>query len=1636
MTQAELKGVRLFGDSSRLTPLVFEDVLLRAGLLRKGDEFSVDVERVGALIDLSKIEWVDFSVVAELCLLVHRIAAAGIRVEVLLPDRRDAANAAILSVADLKRPGGDGLARRVRVFRFLEYIRFPEAIAYQSQTAIWVTPKIYVDGGATEYRREERNVADTYTEKLVPLTWIDHQNEDNHVQFARFLTKVIGRSGVGLREDDARGLASVIVFELVENVFKHSGNSGPALVSAWAHAHDMPPVVEGYPAFEQNILQAAHVQGAGVVEIFVGDSGVGLAENLRKAYQAKLERAGSARSKRPNPEHVIDWAFDRWSSSGIHDIRERGVRGLYRVERHTRKYRGLISVHTHRTLRYRSHFSGAGTEIATAPGFQSYRPGTALRIRLFVDTDKSISQAVAAQGRDGWASRSGSRPIRLFNIGRIDENGIEASRYQGLVELLASEQVNQNTAIVLLASGEGYVKRLIEKALLQLVQVASPHLVAVLGLPGTDAELESSAASVSEVGSRLQRDDPSSTFASDPVVIISRRGSLIWAGVSALQAQAYGLVLSKPGLTRAELMQALRASEARTADEWDEFAKALRTHIALLSASASAAGSPGDDLQQQLRIGLDLDVLVNSIGLEISQPIQTLADWVQEKKKSVEAPKAVAGLEAGPFVTPSLQTVSVWIRAFRYLTDSEHTVQSRHAVFALAMRVRAADTTLDKVHAVLSDGGATRAFRDEFAECLGVQRLLHADNQDADQDVPAAFDLSPLKVLVFADLVASTETVKRTVVYAMRLGYVVSGIACLLDTRSDAGAPIRVWGTDISIIAVCNVPTQLLEAQGPLAVISPFGENEGQYARREKLSVADVTEALPIGSFTRSHVERPNGRHLSFVANGLMLLENEAVIRRIKEKVSRWLLEVKAQSANIALADIVVWTPKEDHHGPKWIARVESIFSAAGAGHQVSVVALRKHDIYDGSDFGSPRPVVGKNVIVFDWGAVTGSTAMQLTRHALDQRCSAVLALTVVSQMPRAEEEFLSSVSQLSAEVPGDAVDLLTAPPMIRTQVRVRFEWLESFRLGHFAATTCPLCMQRAALLAARPRTAFLQNYQKDEVRRLEPRPLQDALRNPEVFANKGFEFHPALVSAFRRRLFASSSSTIVRGAIRDDLVAARRLMSTNRTARRFAVMVVSTLSDEPYWLKRAPLHFRQIRAVLADISLNIALHDSSSDVLRSTAIRVLRKVGKQRYVKELLSLLTVVVKRPSLVQTLLFGVSSLLQRGYHEHVELLRPLQDELYKCASLLDSGASREFNWPARAAIAELEAECRFLLERLGSRQLTAPQAYSNLRHRAGLDFAKHAPPHGNIISLVADVPRQAMRQIDRTGLVNAGLSDAAQASANVWLKNCGADWQQCVAFLEKLMPLIQQVLPTLNVRDRCTGPNEQDVRKLRYICDHYSVSGYPPPLPVTNAINRLNECRNIEAFFGKALASDWALVDSELDWFQSMFFEPARESKLWKIFSDCPSDFGDCHSAGFAAGDLGTGHVQLNRVRGDEVKWGIKVYCSKLLLRSVFEQIFRNMGLHYSGLPKSGPDIDFGIIVDRSQSIITTVIYNNNTKAFPSSEKQEDRVHGLTLLNEDLEHFGASLEWGRTLDGLPEDTTFYARLTLQVWTGVSA
>lgn len=108
MTQAELKGVRLFGDSSRLTPLVFEDVLLRAGLLRKGDEFSVDVERVGALIDLSKIEWVDFSVVAELCLLVHRIAAAGIRVEVLLPDRRDAANAAILSVADLKRPGGDG----------------------------------------------------------------------------------------------------------------------------------------------------------------------------------------------------------------------------------------------------------------------------------------------------------------------------------------------------------------------------------------------------------------------------------------------------------------------------------------------------------------------------------------------------------------------------------------------------------------------------------------------------------------------------------------------------------------------------------------------------------------------------------------------------------------------------------------------------------------------------------------------------------------------------------------------------------------------------------------------------------------------------------------------------------------------------------------------------------------------------------------------------------------------------------------------------------------------------------------------------------------------------------------------------------------------------------------------------------------------------------------------------------------------------------------------------------------------------------------------------------------------------------------------------------------------------------------
>src|ERR1035437_1943512 len=165
---------RIFVGETRLTPVTLERCLLTAGVLRKNDEWSDAALANGLVVDLSKVEWADFGAAAQLVLLIHKAAISGLRVVVMMPDKRDDIGIAVETDVDSARLAAERTVRRLRAFGFLSYLRFPEAILFQPSSSAWLRPTVLANGLAFDQIKESHGGVTLYSDKLVPLTWINH----------------------------------------------------------------------------------------------------------------------------------------------------------------------------------------------------------------------------------------------------------------------------------------------------------------------------------------------------------------------------------------------------------------------------------------------------------------------------------------------------------------------------------------------------------------------------------------------------------------------------------------------------------------------------------------------------------------------------------------------------------------------------------------------------------------------------------------------------------------------------------------------------------------------------------------------------------------------------------------------------------------------------------------------------------------------------------------------------------------------------------------------------------------------------------------------------------------------------------------------------------------------------------------------------------------------------------------------------------------------------------------------------------------------------------------------------------------------------------------------------------------------
>ena len=399
----------------------------------------------------------------------------------------------------------------------------------------------------------------------------------------------------------------------------------------------------------------------------------------------------------------------------------------------------------------------------------------------------------------------------------------------------------------------------------------------------------------------------------DPVLIVSSLATPIWTGITPLQGKLYNLVIANGSMEQQKAIQLLCQDRDIQPTEWLDLERSLREHKYLLR-GWNPAVDPANPGRRILSLGVDLSALVVRVRDEVLRPLIE-ASKSKKSDRSIERSSfnwEIPGLAVGPFLSPSLQAVSIWLKLEDYLTGPSLTVEPSQVIIALSYKLRLEGFRKKRLSAVLSDGSATKRFRDLFAACLDVSNIIDAQSQDADEEIPTSYSECRPRVVVFADLIASSETAKRTIVYAMRHGYIVEAVACVSDTRADSTVPIRGVVVDVPVVSLAHITTELTPCPGQVTIVSPFNRLESAADEQEYRSISLDHELNYDGIFAPSHVSRPNGRHLTFIVQPTALLQQQILKVRLQKAIQEWLHYIEREGIGRADSGIVVWTPVED----------------------------------------------------------------------------------------------------------------------------------------------------------------------------------------------------------------------------------------------------------------------------------------------------------------------------------------------------------------------------------------------------------------------------------------------------------------------------------------------------------------------------------------------------------------------------------------------------------------------------------------------------------------------------------------------------------------------------------------------------
>jgi hypothetical protein len=1324
--------ISLFQGMLRLVPSEFERKLSLSNqkILTKNG-WSEEAKRRGIFIDLSQVRWIELSTAGQLVLLIENALDNELKITIAFPlnklSSRELSHLEKIkktqpSEYDNKKKLFNKLKdARIAAMQYLKNIQFEKAINIikNAETII----KIY------DYDAEERNkivhesilyeISKTkdkqtsYADEdysryklLVPLTWINCYEERNELKnFEDLFERIISQPEKGLEKLDAEAIKNVIISELIKNVREHSGKKY-GLIGAVLQPTEILVKQESDNPTDFNPVEKEYVlyiykKNNFYVSIFFGDSGKGIVGVLKESYKNKFN------IQSPGSEDIIKWSFDKWSTSKSSKSEEkiRGTKGLYRIHRIINKYDGIITCRT--TDKFVAFQKGGkaeptwikhqkikeDTDYCCFPGtimkmyFTPYKELSRINTSFFTQSDHNkksnwISKSLIITDQKPQDTFSGELSIEKIFTNNSDNLLLIINNTLSTNPFSEADLIDHIKYLCLARHPNGII-----------IYFSSYNWNILIGALDSLNQMIYD----KKFGTIEESSEPDKEDMYDPILIMGPNTQYSWVGgekiIIEVLEELYKVENGQKKLIEIDSFKKLNEEEKTKIFQF------VYNEPELVSLSG----------EQELRI--NFKNLSEHFSHILERDINGFMTKTPKTKEIIT-------------LTPNLRFVDKWIP----ITDI---TKDNLIGYAFAIFLKFPCDNIDRSNnrlIIFIDHDESKELATQFARLIGVEK----DNiinliDEIDGRLPRRniiFEEND-NVIILTTIISSTETIRRSTIYVLR--DLARPLVILGLVNQSGEDQLRIWDKDIKIITLAKYS---INKDDYLDISKPIDDKKINYTnpitfKVEKYDKDDESESkngeiLKLIEKSKSlhfnHIGKTNGRHFTFFLNPKSLLSDvelcdEIVVKKFEEAIAGW-------SDLDKINDFELWKPKSETLGNDLLDYIAQklVKNKFGMNKKTEILEIRRASRFGEwillDDF-QGKESRSKNIVIIDWGCMTGNTIQQMINLAIkqEQGIEKILICILLSQLSKTDAVFYKNLNEVKTTklqydkttkkeneanlFPETESESNSKLKLVELKADITIKFIYEFPLKYYESFNCPVCEHRKVLSDFEKEGQYIRDFafKRRKLLKIKDKNIADGVIPPQDFSSYYTENISEIDSALIMKMF--KLKVLLQEAV--DLTQKRQEIQdfienidknfdkyqSDPNSKLYAFLYF--VSVENIWLQKPPLVFDKLRKRICEIALKIAIwtiddmkgvFDGNINLViryKYAAIDVLRSSKKRLFCKNIYEIFISSKKDnlyyDDLIQNLFFHTFTILLKRYLVSKEYYTFISDGMINILQLPD-------------------------------------------------------------------------------------------------------------------------------------------------------------------------------------------------------------------------------------------------------------------------------------------------------------------------------------------------------------------------------